>query len=838
MRVTFGTKYNQISNSQDSLQSRLNELNATIASGKKIQHSYQDSRVYNKDLQLGYQETTLKQSIDVAQNAYNNTINSDKALQELSKTVLDFNTKLLQVANQPQSPTSRVAIANELAVLKAHMIAVANTSIGGEYLFGGTKVKNPPIGQDGQYKGNNQKLEALIGSNVMIPYNIPGSDLFLGNDKDYSAIVTGNIKKYNQSKLHPYIMDKLNKDEPPVEVFIKPTDTLRDLIGDNDDITNNDEAMTFYLRGVRPDGSRFKSKFTLEQAYVSADNATKVSDLLDRIGREFGNNQISKVVDVSLNPWGEIEIKSLVDGSSNLSFNLIASNKDVEDVSTLHSLGAKVVSFQKSPYISNKQVSSIQSVTDTYKSYQVEIPTTFISQKTKVPANSNTALSEIFDSDIFNIHFDGQFKDEDKKPQVLTFSTKDTKIIDVVKDIKTFYKNYGYNIDAEIANGKLIITDLDAKKNNVPSKINLTLSTADKDNVLTKGIKIDYRNTYDDVFFEKHGSKLTSNVSQVILQKDGYATDQTRLVDVAGELEGKTYKLQLKDHNGVEVNAKMLFEKSGCYLVLPSKDSTSQNPKEYKIPVVNLNEKGKASIALPDNITYRQLMDTLTLALNYSNQDEAKYQKLLGNPETYTVEQKELYEEMSTQASSRIEILLNQNGQVEIHDRTRSMSNMEFSMSDMQSDDFSEDSIRDTESGLLLHANNALTVDKPQINFFDALDVAIKAVRDGIYRPDEYPNSYNSNMRNIGIQNSLETVKHISDHLEKMIALNGSYGKSFESSITKNEILMTQVQSLRGENIGADIAEAYNKFSNLSTNYDAVLNSSGKIHKMSILDYV
>ena len=279
MRVTFGTKYNQISNSQDSLQSRLNELNATIASGKKIQHSYQDSRVYNKDLQLGYQETTLKQSIDVAQNAYNNTINSDKALQELSKTVLDFNTKLLQVANQPQSPTSRVAIANELAVLKAHMIAVANTSIGGEYLFGGTKVKNPPIGQDGRYKGNNQKLEALIGSNVMIPYNIPGSDLFLGNDKDYSAIVTGNIKKYNQSKLHPYIMDKLNKDEPPVEVFIKPTDTLRDLIGDNDDITNNDEAMTFYLRGVRPDGSRFKSKFTLEQAYVSADNATKVRGL-------------------------------------------------------------------------------------------------------------------------------------------------------------------------------------------------------------------------------------------------------------------------------------------------------------------------------------------------------------------------------------------------------------------------------------------------------------------------------------------------------------------------------------------------------------------------------
>lgn len=93
-------------------------------------------------------------------------------------------------------------------------------------------------------------------------------------------------------------------------------------------------------------------------------------------------------------------------------------------------------------------------------------------------------------------------------------------------------------------------------------------------------------------------------------------------------------------------------------------------------------------------------------------------------------------------------------------------------------------------------------------------------------------------MRNIGIQNSLEAVKHISDHLEKIIALNGSYGNSFENSIQKNEMLKVQVQTLRGENMGEDIAEAYNKFSDLSTNYNAVLNSSGKINKMTILDYV
>lgn len=838
MRVTFGTKYNQMRNSQDSLQTKLNELNAKIASGKKIQHSYQDSRVYNKDLQLGYQETTLSQGIDVARNAFNNTINTDKALQELSKTILTFNTKLLQVANQPQSPTSRVAIANELAVLKEHMINVANTSIGGEYLFGGTKVKNPPIAQDGRYMGNDQKLEALIGSHVKVPYNIPGTQLFFGNDADYSASVTSNIKKYNLSKLYPNIMDKINKDEPSQEVFIKPSDTLRDLIGDNDDKTSNDKTMYFYLRGVRPDGSRFKSKFELDPSYITPDNAVKVSDLLERIGREYGNNQVTKVVDVRLNPWGEIEIKSLVDGSSNLDFNLIASDKDVEDTSTLATLGAKVVSFQKSPYISTKKVSSVKSIINDYKSYQVELPTTFISQKTRSPANGNTQLSEIFDSDVMKIYLDGNFKDQDNQPQVLTFQTKGTKVLDVVKDLKTFYKNYGQDIDVEIANGKLIITDLDAKKNQSKSSIDLTFSTADENSQLINGIRLDYHNTYDDVLFEKQGSKLASNVSQVLLNKDGYATDQTRLEDVAGSLEGKTYNMSLKDHNGVEVEAKITFESNGCFLTLPSKDSTPQNPKEYKLPIVNLNEKGKSSIAMPNNITYRQLMDTFALALNFSNQDEKVYAELLGNPESYSVKQKELYENISTQAAKRIEINLNQNGQVTISDKTRASSLMDFSFTDSSSSDFSERSIRNTESGLILHANNALTIDKPQINFFDSLDMAIGAVRDGIYRPDEYPNSYNKNMRNIGIQNSLESIKHLSDHLEKIIALNGSYGNSFENSIQKNEMLKVQVQTLRGENMGEDIAEAYNKFSDLSTNYNAVLNSSSKINKMSILDYV
>lgn len=841
MRISSNAKYNQFQASQSSLQSKINELTTQIASGKKIQNSYENSHIYEKDLQLSQQETTLSQEIDVARNAYNMTLSTDKALAALNKSISEFKTKLIQVANQPQNTSSRLAVASELEGLKNHITSIANTSIGGAYLFSGSKVRTQPIAQDGKYMGNSEKLEALIGSNIKVPFNIPGSDLFFGNNNGSFASTTGNIKKYNLSKLYPELLSKTDKTEPPQKVFIKSSDTIRDLIGDEDDDPSNDSKVFFYLRGIRPDGTRFKSKFALDKSYVNLENSVKVQDLLDRIGREFGNNQATQVVDVRLNPWGEIEIRSLVAGSSNLEFNLLASDMDTEDLSQLPQMGAKIMSFQKSPYLSSTYLPSIKGIIDPYRQNQVVLPTSLISQTTKMPANKNTRLDEIFHSNIVNIHFDGNFtKDEkgEKIPQILSFSTKDTKIYDVLKDIETFYEQNGHKVQAEIADGKIILVDLEAQKANKPTNIQITLSTYDKEGESINGIPSDYKNTYDAVFFDKRGQKLVANSSQILASKDGYATNQTKLSEVAGDLNNQVYKMTLKDHNGQVFDANMVFYPKGIFLELPRQDPNSGQSKMIRIPVVNLNEKGALNLTHPSEITYRQFMDALAIVLNYSNQKDEVYEKLSENPDNYTAEQKEMYEKILIQSQSKIGISLNQNGQIEILDKVRPSSVMEFSFSNASSNDFSEKALRDTQSGLVLHANSSLSISKPQVNFFNILNQAISAVKEGIYRPDEYPNSFNHNMRNIGIQNSLEAMENLEEHVRKLTATNGSYGKTFENSITKNENLRTQVQTLRGENMGADIAETYNKLQSLTANYDAVLNSSGKINKLSVLDYL
>ena len=841
MRISSNSKYNQFQNSQSSLQSKINELTTQIASGKKIQNSYENSHIYERDLQLNQQETTLSQEIDVARNAYNMTLSTDKALAELNKSVSDFKTKLIQVANQPQNTSSRLAVAAELEGLRNHIASVANTSIGGAYLFSGSKIRTQPIAQDGKYMGNSEKLEALIGSNIKVPFNIPGSDLFFGNNTASFAITTGNIKKYNLTKLYPQLLSKMDKTEPPQEVFIKSNDTIRDLIGDNDDDPSNDSQVFFYLRGIRPDGTRFKSKFALDKSYVNLENSVKVQDLLDRIGREFGNNQATQAVDVRLNPWGEIEVRSLVPGSSNLEFNLLASDIDTEDLSQLPQMGAKIMSFQKSPYRSSTYLPSMKGILDPYKQNQIVLPTSFISQTTKMPANKNTQLNEIFNSDVVTIHFDGNFaKDENgqKTPQILSFSTKDTKIYDVLKDIEIFYEQNGYRVQAEIADGKIILVDLDAQEENKTTNLQVTLNTYDKDGESINGIPIDYKNTYDGVFFEKKGQKLVANSSQILLSQEGYATNQTKLSEVAGDINNQVYKIDLKDHNGQTFSANIVFYSKGIFLELPRQNPNPNQSKIIRIPVVNLNEKGALNLTHPNDITYRQFMDALGIVLNYSNQKDEVYEKLSENPDNYTPEQKALYEKILIQSQSKIDISLNQNGQIEILDKVRSSSVMEFSFSNTSSDDFSEKALRDTQSGLLLHTNSSLAVNKPQLSFFSILDEAITSVKEGIYRPDEYPKSFNHNMRNIGIQNSLEAMENLEEHLRKLTATNGSNGKTFENSITKNENLRTQVQTLRGENMGADVAQTYNKLQNLTTNYDAVLNSAGKINKLSVLDYL
>lgn len=853
MRVTFGTKYNQMTNNQGALAQKLNDVNAKIASGLKIQHGWQDSSINNQNLKLEYDETTLNQGIDISKTAHTNTLNTDQALKDISETMNNFKVKLVQAANEVHTPTSREAIARDLESLKQHIINVGNTSIGGNFIFSGSKVSTMPLDNKGRYHGNDEDLRALISSENLVPFNVTGEELFYKSDNDRYKKITTNVPLLNQSKLHPDVMNLLDQNRESKEIYITENDTLRDLVGDSDHETNKNKKEYFYINGVKSNGESFKAKFELDIGYSNIKSATKVRDLLDRIGQAFGNTNATKVVEIRLNQWGQIEIKDLKNGSSSIDFHMISSNVNVDDVSSLEAIGANIKKYNTQNLPSAFSTSTLSGTNNLYDNRITHLLSTFVTKDNSI-ANEDTKLNNILDDKVRYIEIsgnlpntkDGKINNSPSKPPFI-FSTENKTLGDLVNQIKNYF---GGNIDVDIDNGSINIYDKNVKSKNLDYNeppfngergFSIKLTTLDQNGFETTGFNSLNGIKYAKTGFRKEGKELKGNVAQVISGTSKMAKEEDTLKSVVhNSLNNTNYILKVNDHNGFNVDAKIEFTPNGTFLRLPFKN---QNENEMPlrgdilVPIFSPTDI-PARVSNGDEITYRQLMDAMSIALNYSNEDIKSYvnTEINGMP---TKENKKAYEELLHKAKFKLDINLDDDGKIVINDKLRSKTRMNIMLYDENISNFSEQSINEKKGVLRINANTAITIDDPKISFFSGLDEAIEAVRSGINRAGALnENRYTHEMSNRGIQNSIELIDHLSDHVEKVISKNGAHSRTFENAITRNEVIKNQVNGIKGETIGADIAETYNKFSNLSNNYQAVLSSTNKINQMSLVNYL
>lgn len=310
----------------------LHKLNTQISSGLKIQNSFEDSSVYNDGMRLDYEVATLEQVQTATSKAQHFSKNTDKALGEFKQQLENFKTKLVQGANEIHSQTSREAIANDLQGIKNHLVNIANTSINGQFLFAGSAINTKPInGDTNEYFGNAQAMKAVGGAQVNLTYNQNGQELFLGKDGDYNKKITSNT-----------ILKAQNLDDRNKTVYIGSEHKMRDLIGfkyvkDEKTLTNQDftgtgarefQKTTFFLQGKKPNGTSFTSKFKMT-------SDASINDLLEKIGTEYGNTPTNKVVEVTINNQGQINVKDLSKGNQVIDFHMIAATKKLNKAEDL-----------------------------------------------------------------------------------------------------------------------------------------------------------------------------------------------------------------------------------------------------------------------------------------------------------------------------------------------------------------------------------------------------------------------------------------------------------------------------------------------------------------------
>ena len=88
-------------------------------------------------------------------------------------------------ANGTNNASDQQAIAQQVQGILSSVIAAANTTYNGVYLFGGTESANPPFAADSSsatgyvYNGNNNTNSIAIGDNISVQSNVPGSQIFM-----------------------------------------------------------------------------------------------------------------------------------------------------------------------------------------------------------------------------------------------------------------------------------------------------------------------------------------------------------------------------------------------------------------------------------------------------------------------------------------------------------------------------------------------------------------------------------------------------------------------------------------------------------------------------------
>ncbi|EAK1456935.1 flagellar hook-associated protein FlgL [Campylobacter upsaliensis] len=529
MRVTNKLNFtNSIQNTMSGA-SALNKLSMQLSSGMKIQDSYEDASIYIDNTRLEYELKTLEQIKEATSSAKEMTSNSMKALQDMVKLLENFKVKVTQAASDSNSQTSREAIAKELEKIKEQIVQLANTSVNGQYLFSGAQLNHKPFDSKGNYFGDKNNVNVVTGAGTESPYNIPGFDLFFKADGDYQKQITTN-ESFTDNRYD------LSKD-PSKKQYLKGDNLWQDLIGlgyvkdknleidkdfDQKDTRLDFPPTTLYVQGVKPDGQSFKSA-------VLVNPTDKMEDVLEKIGNLYGNTSTEKVVDVTINDSGQIQIRDLKEGNNKLDFhavaytpqfddktemekikNAMAANNPAMDMDDLTNLVMTEALKRNPPAAGNNPITDLQSpvqVTINNQQFTIDLhQTDFINSK-MTDTQGNATNGADYDNTFFEKHGNSVIGNVSQVIQgTNAYATDDTKLSEVMSGnamdstLNLTVNSKGgntYNVTVNLQNSTVSFPDPANPGQTITFPITHTNPTTGNNGVVTPPNEITYRQIND-----------------------------------------------------------------------------------------------------------------------------------------------------------------------------------------------------------------------------------------------------------------------------------------------------------------------------------------------------
>ncbi|BDG45772.1 flagellar hook-associated protein 3 [Parageobacillus sp. KH3-4] len=185
MRVTqFMLANNMLRNLSNSYE-RLGKYQEQLATGKKISRPSDDPVVAMKGIAYREDLARVKQYQRNIGEVHNWIDSADDALDKVGLALQRIQELVVQASTDTATPEDRKKIADEIDQIQKHIVDVANTRVGGKYIFNGADTKNPLfIGYPGEtgfaVNGNQGDVEIEVFDGIKLDVNIDGKTLFTG----------------------------------------------------------------------------------------------------------------------------------------------------------------------------------------------------------------------------------------------------------------------------------------------------------------------------------------------------------------------------------------------------------------------------------------------------------------------------------------------------------------------------------------------------------------------------------------------------------------------------------------------------------------------------------
>ncbi len=181
-------------------QTTLNQALEQISTGKSVNVPSDNPAAASEMVQNTIETANVDQYTQNVTAVLSKVQASDSALSSVVSSLTQAISLGTEGANSTNSAANQQAIATQVQGILSSVVAQANTSYEGTYLFGGTANSQPPYTADPSspnsyiYNGNTDQTSVAIGDSTNVQVNLPGSQIFSNSTTNVlgslSALVT------------------------------------------------------------------------------------------------------------------------------------------------------------------------------------------------------------------------------------------------------------------------------------------------------------------------------------------------------------------------------------------------------------------------------------------------------------------------------------------------------------------------------------------------------------------------------------------------------------------------------------------------------------------------